>query len=60
LIGPIDLVKIEVVRFAPGALAYEASGPLAQQLEGLNIDVNVDHNDPATVAAQWLKSEGLT
>ncbi len=31
-----------------------------QQLEGLNIDVNVDHDDPATVAARWLKSEGLT
>jgi osmoprotectant transport system substrate-binding protein len=31
-----------------------------EQLEHLNIDVNVDHQDPATVASNWLKSEGLT
>ncbi len=31
-----------------------------QVLEKLNIDVNVDHMDPATVAANWLKSVHLT
>lgn len=31
-----------------------------QVLERLNIDVNVDHDNPATVAANWLKSENLT
>jgi osmoprotectant transport system substrate-binding protein len=31
-----------------------------ETLEKLNIDVNVDHMDPATVAANWLKSEHLT
>jgi len=31
-----------------------------QTLEKLNIDVNVDHMDPATVASNWLKSQHLT
>lgn len=31
-----------------------------EALEKLNIDVNVDHMDPATVASNWLKSEHLT
>jgi osmoprotectant transport system substrate-binding protein len=31
-----------------------------EQLEHLNIDVNVDHENPATVASSWLKSVGLT
>jgi glycine betaine/choline ABC-type transport system substrate-binding protein len=31
-----------------------------QVLEKLNIDVNVNHMDPATVAANWLKSVHLT
>ncbi len=31
-----------------------------EELEHLNIDVNVDHQVPATVASNWLKSEGLT
>jgi osmoprotectant transport system substrate-binding protein len=30
-----------------------------EALEHLNIDVNVDHQVPATVASNWLKSEGL-
>jgi osmoprotectant transport system substrate-binding protein len=30
-----------------------------QALEHLNIDVNVDHDNPATVASNWLKSEHL-
>jgi osmoprotectant transport system substrate-binding protein len=30
------------------------------QLSDLNIKVNVDHDDPATVAKQWLTTEGLT
>jgi osmoprotectant transport system substrate-binding protein len=30
------------------------------QLSDLNIKVNVDHDEPATVASQWLKTEGLT
>ncbi|HEY7948682.1 MAG TPA: ABC transporter substrate-binding protein [Acidimicrobiales bacterium] len=30
------------------------------QLSNLNIKVNVDHDDPAAVATQWLRSEGLT
>jgi len=28
-------------------------------LSQLNIDVNINHDDPATVASQWLKSQGL-
>jgi osmoprotectant transport system substrate-binding protein len=31
-----------------------------QALERLNIDVNVDHDTPAAVASNWLKSEHLT
>jgi osmoprotectant transport system substrate-binding protein len=31
-----------------------------QVLEKLNIDVNVDHQNAATVAANWLKSQNLT
>jgi osmoprotectant transport system substrate-binding protein len=31
-----------------------------EQLTELNVKVSVDHLDPATVASQWLKSEGLT
>lgn len=30
------------------------------QLSDLNIKVSVDHDDPATVAKQWLTTEGLT
>lgn len=30
------------------------------QLSQLNIEVNIDHDDPSTVAANWLKKEGLT
>lgn len=30
------------------------------QLSELNIKVTDDHDDPATVASQWLKSEHLT
>lgn len=30
------------------------------QLSDLNIKVNIDHDDPAAVATQWLKTEGLT
>jgi osmoprotectant transport system substrate-binding protein len=30
------------------------------QLSDLNIKVNVDHDDPATVAQKWLVAEGLT
>jgi osmoprotectant transport system substrate-binding protein len=30
------------------------------QLSELNIKVNVNHDDPATVATQWLKAEHLT
>jgi len=31
-----------------------------EELEHMNIDVNVDHQNPATVASNWLKSVGLT
>jgi osmoprotectant transport system substrate-binding protein len=30
------------------------------QLAKLDTEVSVDHDDPSTVAAQWLKSQGLT
>jgi osmoprotectant transport system substrate-binding protein len=30
------------------------------QLANMDTEVSVDHDDPATVAAQWLKSQGLT
>ncbi len=30
------------------------------QLANMDTDVSVDHDDPTTVAAQWLKSQGLT
>jgi osmoprotectant transport system substrate-binding protein len=31
-----------------------------EQLEHMNIDVNVNHENASTVASSWLKSEGLT
>ena len=31
-----------------------------EQLEHMNIDVNVDHQTPAAVASNWLKSQHLT
>jgi osmoprotectant transport system substrate-binding protein len=31
-----------------------------EQLEHMNIDVNVNHQNPDTVASNWLKSVGLT
>jgi osmoprotectant transport system substrate-binding protein len=57
----IPVVRKSVDTPAVAAALDAVSAKLTtQQLEGLNIDVNVDHDDPATVAAQWLKSEGLT
>jgi len=30
------------------------------QLANLDTEVSVNHDDPSTVAAKWLKSQGLT
>ena len=57
----IPLIRIAVDK--PGvAKALNGMDALltTEALEKLNIDVNVDHMDPATVAANWLKSEHLT
>ena len=57
---------IPVIRTAvdtPGvtaALDKIASKLTTTQLSKLNIDVSVDHLDPATVARQWAQQEGLT
>jgi osmoprotectant transport system substrate-binding protein len=57
----IPVVRKSVDTPAVAAALNAVSAKLTtQQLEGLNIDVNVDHDVPAAVAAKWLKTEGLT
>ena len=57
----IPVIRKSVDTSAVAAAINAVSAKLTTtQLEHMNIDVNVDHDVPATVASHWLKTEGLT
>jgi osmoprotectant transport system substrate-binding protein len=56
---PIIRKSVDTAAVA-GALNKMDAVLTTEALEHMNIDVNVNHQNAATVASNWLKSEGLT
>ncbi len=56
---PVIRKSVDTAAVAKALNAMDAKLTEAQ-LANMDTDVSVDHDDPSTVAAQWLKSQGLT
>jgi osmoprotectant transport system substrate-binding protein len=56
---PVIRKSVDTAAVAKALNAMDAKLTEAQ-LASMDTEVSVDHDDPTTVAAQWLKGQGLT